>query len=455
MMDTTLSGYFDVPVQPAGSDIDIYASFQGILRQKRLIAVIASVVTACALGYALFATPIYQATSTLRPAAVNELDALNRTNIYNLPPGAALSKVAASLSAYEMRLNFFRDNEALFGNYIEPGRPLEENFEAFNKAVPAFEVIDTGTVEDFNRTVELKVSYPQGLDGVRILNGFVDYAIEVERQNIAADLNVLIKNRISEIKGKIDFARSTYQIEKETRVATLQEADNLKRARLQDELKALRLQLKILRGDRISQLNEAITIARSLGIRKPSSPSALADSGLSGAANVIRTEVNSQQAPLYFLGTDALEAELSTLQKRVNDDFTGGRIAEIAKELQLLQANREVEILRRRSNEDLFLRDVQGLRAEEARLSSLGTDYSRVQLVSVDQRAIPPDSPLKPKRLLVVMLGVVFGLVAGVLVAFIRYQFSVMKARSHYLRSKILDVQVPASLSQGESVRIG
>ena len=76
---------------------------------------------------------------------------------------------------------------------------------------------------------------------------------------------------------------------------------SLPEQQLQDELKALRAQLKTIRFDRIVQLDEAIGIAKSLGIRKPTTPSALGDAERSGSS-VMRTEVNNQQIPLYFIG---------------------------------------------------------------------------------------------------------------------------------------------------------
>ena len=69
----------------------------------------------------------------LRPAAINELDALNRSEVYQLPPGDALIKVGASLESYETRLNFFRANQALFKPFERPGRTLEQSFDAFNR----------------------------------------------------------------------------------------------------------------------------------------------------------------------------------------------------------------------------------------------------------------------------------------------------------------------------------
>ncbi|MBU5234414.1 hypothetical protein, partial [Vibrio cholerae] len=88
------------------------------------------------------------------------------------------------------------------------------------------------------------------------------------------------------------------------------------------------------------------------------------------------TEVNNQQNPMYFLGVEALEAERSALLQRKSDDFSTNRIAQIAKELAMLKNNREIEVLNRRKNEDLFLSGVQPLRAEITRLKNLNLDMS-------------------------------------------------------------------------------
>ena len=264
------------------------------------------------------------------------------------------------------------------------------------------------------------MNYPKGIDGVAILNGFVDYAIANEREQIAADLQAIVKNRLNELKGKLDSARSSYDIEKEAKIASLQEADSTRRAQLQDELKALRTQLKTQRSDRMAQLNEAIGIARSLGIQKPTTPSSLGESVRSGASSVMRTEINNQQIPLYFMGVEALKAELTALQQRKSDDFTDSRIAQIAKELQLLEANREIEVLKRRKNEDIFLAGVQPLRAEVARLSNLNIDMSHLKLVTIDQQALEPLAPVNPNRYLIILLGLVLGAIVAIGVAIAR-----------------------------------
>jgi LPS O-antigen subunit length determinant protein (WzzB/FepE family) len=371
-------------------------------------------VTLLATAYAFLATPEYQVSSVLRPAAINELDALNRSEVYKLPPGEALLKVGASLESYETRLSFFRANQQLFIEFERPGRTLEQSFEEFNRNSISLILPDPKKADSLSAYIKLEMNYPRGVDGVKILNDFVQYAISRERTQIAADMDVIIKNRLNEISGKFSSARASYETEKEAKIASLLESDNLKRAQLLDELKALRVQLKTLRVDRVAQLNEAIGIAKSLGIKKPTTPSSLGDAERAGSSSVMRTEVNNQQVPLYFMGVDALEAERNALNQRKSDDFAEVRIAQIAKELQMLQSNRQVEVLNRRENEDLFLAGVEPLRAEMARLRNLNFDMSRIKLVAIDRAAMDPLSAIKPKKALIIFGGLIAGLLLSI-----------------------------------------
>jgi LPS O-antigen subunit length determinant protein (WzzB/FepE family) len=416
-----VSSSFRAPPVPPSGEIDLVALFNIVWRQKKLLAAVTAGVGLLAVAYAFLATPEYRVSTVLRPAALNELDALNRSEIYKLPPPDALLKVGASLESYDTRLAFFRANQNLFKEFERPGRTLEQSFEEFNRNSIKLVLPDASKKDSLSAYIKLEMNYPKGIDGVSILNGFVDYAIANEREQIAADLQVIVKNRLNELKGKYDSARKNYDIEKEAKIASLQETDATRRAQLQDELRALRAQLKTQRGDRMAQLNEAIGIARSLGIQKPTTPSSLGESMRSGASSVMRTEINNQQIPLYFMGVEALKAELTALQQRKTDDFTEGRIAQIAKELQMMATNREIEVLNRRENEDIFLAGVQPLRAEMTRLNNLNIDMSRLKLVTIDQQALEPLSPAKPNRPLVVLIGLFLGAIIAVFVALARH----------------------------------
>jgi len=433
-------------------EIDFIQLVKITLQRKKLVAAITVSAGLIAVACAFLITPTYEVSSVLRPAAINELDALNRSEVYKLPPGEALTKVGASLESYETRLGFFRANPGFFKEFEAPGRTLEQSFEEFNRNSISLILPDPRKADSLSAYIKLEMTYPKGVDGVSILNGLVNYAIDTEREQIASDMRVIIKNRLTEIAGKLDAARANYEVDKEAKIASLSELDNLRRAQLQDERKALRAQLKTLRTDRVAQLDEAIGIAKSLGIRKPSTPSLLGDSERSPSNSVMRTEINNQQIPLYFMGVEALEAERNALMKRKSDDFTEGRIAQIAKELQLLEANREIEVLKSREKEDLFLAGVQPLRAEEARLRNLSIDMAGVKLVTIDRPAQEPLTPFKPKRLLVVVIGIILGFIVGCALAFI-WAF-IRNRQSFYRTLPISSSGAGATSLDGEPPRI-
>lgn len=408
-------------VSSSSDEIDLLELFHSIWQQKKLVVGCTILAGMLGVGYAFLAPRTYEVSSVLRPAAINELDALNRSEVYKLPPADALSKVGARLDSYEARLGFFRSHEQLFTAFQKPGQSLEQSFEDFNRNSVNLILPDPKKSDSLSSYIRLELQYPSDVDGVAILNGFVDYAIAAEREQVGADLKVIVNNRLNELKGKIDAARANYDTDKESKIAKLLEDDRLKRAQLQDELSALRLQMKMERTNRLAELSEAIAIAKSMGIKTPTTPSSMADAARGGSSQVMRTEVNNQKIPLFFLGTEALEAERVALQQRTSDDFTNPRVAEIGKELQLLEVNREVEVLRKRGNEDIFLQDVEPLRAEVARLRNLNIDMSNLKLVTVDRRAQEPLAPIKPKKALVIALSLVAGLILGLFIALVRH----------------------------------
>ncbi|MDT3232526.1 Wzz/FepE/Etk N-terminal domain-containing protein [Pseudomonas sp. rhizo25] len=420
-----MSSSFRAPPVPTATEINFLTLFDAVKRQKKFIFVVASTVALAATAYAFMVTPEYQVSSLLRPAAINELDALNRSEIYQLPPSQALVKVGSSLESYEVRLSYFRNNQKLFQTFVRPGRTLEQSFEEFNRNSMRISLPDPKKGDPLSSYILVDMNYPKGVDGVSILNGFVNYAIASEKEKVAADLKVIVSNRLNELSEKMNAARANYENDKAARIAKLQEGSDLSRARLEDERRALHAQLKTVRADRISQLNEAIGIARSLGIRKPATPSSMSDADRAGSSSIMRTEVNNQQTPLYFMGVDALEAEKTALQRRTSDDFTSARIGEIDKELKLLEKNREIEVLKDRKNEDLFLAGVEPLRAESARLRNLNIDMNRLKLVAIDRQALEPLSPINPKKKLLIIFGVFLGLALAICLALFRSLYSV------------------------------
>lgn len=392
------------------SEIDLVQLFQQLWASKWLIALIAALATAAALAYALLVVPTYQVDVLLRPIQTKALEAVNIEGLYAMTPREALERVGNELAAYSGRLEYFEAHPELFQQLNTEGLSPEQAFWKFNQDAFSMQQTDLKTAPQAAPFFRLSMQYPQGMDGAAILNGMLASTIENERQRILDDLQA------QDIEGK----RASYQASKEGKIARLLEADSIRRAGLEDELRALRGRLKMVRDSRIQQLNEAIQIATRLGIVKPTTPGALGEVGQDGSRSVFRTEVNNQQIPLYFMGVDALTAERDTLLKRKGDDFTEPRVATIQQELKQLENNREVQYLQARKGEERFFENIDKLRGEQARLQTLRASDLKIELVRVDQKAATPLRPIKPRKALVVALGLLGGLALGVLVALVR-----------------------------------
>ncbi|MBU8407474.1 LPS O-antigen chain length determinant protein WzzB [Pseudomonas aeruginosa] len=398
------------------SEIDLVQLFQQLWASKWLIALIAALATAAALAYALLAVPTYQVDVLLRPIQTKALEAVNVNGLYALTPREALDRVGNELAAYSGRLEYFEAHPELFQQLNAEGQSPEQAFWKFNQDAFSMQQADLKKDPQAAPFFRLSMQYPQGMDGAAILNGMLASTIENERQRILDDLQARIDGRLQFLEQDIEGKRASYQATKEGKIARLLEADSI----LEDELKALRGRLKMVRDSRIQQLNEAIQIATRLGIVKPTTPGALGEVGQDGSRSVFRTEVNNQQIPLYFMGVDALTAERDTLLKRKGDDFTEPRVAKIQQELKQLENNREVQYLQARKGEERFFENIDKLRGEQARLKTLKASELKIELVRIDQKASTPLKPIKPRKALVVALGLLGGLVFGVLVALVR-----------------------------------
>ena len=401
-------------------EIDIAETLRILWKQRGIILLFAALSTSVAVAYVLLAQPQYKVQSYIRPVASADLDTLNETGLYTIKPEEALRRVGASMESYDVRLKFFKSNPQLLAPLQAPGQTIEEVFDKFNLKAFTLDQIDPKKTANLSEAIQLGVEYPSGVDGVAIANNFTDYVVKREKEKVEADLKTLITNRTEQVERKLLSKKAAYDAEKDSKIADLLENDQLKKETLQDELKALRQQLQSRRQNRIKQLDEAITIAKKLGIVTPTTPSALGDAGETRQGNMIRTEVSNQQIPLYFMGQSALEAERATLVSRNSDDFTEPRVDEIQKELNLLANNRQVALLRQRSNEELFLKGLGEIREELAHLKNLHINFDQFNLVGIDKIASPPESPIKPKKALIVGMGALLGFLLGILVAVVR-----------------------------------
>ena len=131
---------------------------------------------------------------------------------------------------------------------------------------------------------------------------------------------------------------------------------------------------KKITADRIIQLEEALKIAKELQITERSNK-------ISNQQSVILTENENLQSkdPIYLAGTKALQAEINALKSRTNSES--------------------------------FITGLRQLQQKVTSLDSIQVNAKDVRASQVDQKALPPEIRHSPKRKLIVLLGILFGLI--------------------------------------------
>lgn len=150
---------------------------------------------------------------------------------------------------------------------------------------------------------------------------------------------------------------------------------------LEQRIVSLRETAQRIREDRIQQLREALKIAETIGLTSSTINS--------GAAVDITVDTGNKLD--YQRGSKALAAEVAALESR--------------------------------SSDDAFISDLRSLQMRYGFYRKLNIDPDTISTYRQDGSLEIPETPIKPKKFFIVVVGVFFGLVIGGLIAFIRLRF--------------------------------
>lgn len=222
------------------------------------------------------------------------------------------------------------------------------------------ELTEAQNVKIFGELLDVKLSNKKDAET------FIELSLELNESELAASLlnsfvTFSLQNRLQEIRQTID-SKIRVRLNKLEYDASL----------IRDKYYSSKIQRKL-------KLDEAKKIANSVGQVDP----IYSESDILG----------SFKPPLYMYGSKALTAEEQALSQR----------GVIAKNLP--------------HGEEHFIVGLPEILFEIGQLKKLNVDYSKVRLVQVDEPALAPLSPIKPKKLLITLLAGIVGLFAGVLMA--------------------------------------
>jgi len=362
-------------VQPLPADeIDLVELWRILVSNKLLIISITLFCTAAAVAAALLLPREYRAEVLMLPPPAQTVEKLNVLNVSGMGEGSIpvsgvaeqyffhvegvdlYNRLITNLQSSRLQHRFFDDNKllpALAGK--DDTRSQERIFlEEFRAKMKV------GGLKKGNTDQEFISVTLQGKDPAQLaewLNSFVDLADRAVISAVTNSFAVRVKRTRDSVQHRIASLRATE---------------------------------KSRRMDRIARLEEAIKVARQLGwIERPENPGVFYEQAKKEQMNM---SFSLQEMPLYLRGVKALQAEITVLKERTNDDP--------------------------------FIPDLRGLQEYLDFLSSISQDTENVHAMQIDQPAIANDRPVKPKRKMIVVLGFVLGLFLGTFAAFLRNMFA-------------------------------
>ena len=359
------------PQTSQANEIDLPELICALWSHKILILVCTVVVTCIAAAYAFMATPIYETTVQILPPRVSDLVGYNAAT--ELTGDAVKSSASSNPQEAEQGIKTVTPNEA---------------YAIFLKHLAS----DTVRQEFFERYYLPGHSIPTDRSGIQRLHEKLDKELTITPPKKPTDL-------VSEItlEGQnpaIIAAWANDYVNIALAHARKELLDNLAgyiQVRGNSIAKQITVLSTIARGMRENQIvrtKDALSIAESIGLEVPPAGTPLI--AISGQhPSTVNTFSNG--GLMYLRGAKALRSELAQLGQRQNDEA--------------------------------YTPELHDLRKAQALLQSVELTPTNLTAAIIDKAATEPEDPIKPKKALILALGVILGIMLGLFAALMRHIF--------------------------------
>jgi len=401
-------------------EIDLSELFKKIWDRKFWVVLITVVISAIALSYAMSVTPIYEVKSVLSPPQDSQLVDLKESKFQDFTASQIFQRFIYVIESNTLKREVFDAyyNELATKEGASAG-DIEVQFDGFlnnlSFVVPKDSNNSIGTL---NNSI-LKLTHHNPQLASEIVNSLVENALDHARLEMINDLEMERLSNIDQLNRKIEQFVNIEYLTRLKKITLLEETQKnaIQQKMDQIDIAGRRIEKEIF--GRLEVLSEAIETAKTLKIIKPTS--LLSESAKIISSQVsVNAELGDKNNPLYLRGVDFLQAEFDSLKARKNNHLIFGELRNLDAELETLKSNREIEILKARTNDALYIDDqLKPFYIKLSELNGINADYPNLAMARVDREATPSLHPIKPNKKLIVVLGVVLGLMLGLFIALV------------------------------------
>ncbi|MEO6680783.1 MAG: Wzz/FepE/Etk N-terminal domain-containing protein [Pseudomonas sp.] len=298
------------------------------------------------LMYAFLSERVYEARAYLVPPTQSDIADLNtgRTREFELAPFSiedVYRLFLRNLRSESLRQEFF---ESEYLPTLSDDKKAQSQDALYSDFLKKLQVVPVTADEAGRYSVVAQTGSPdKAVDWVK---AYIKHAELLANNEIMKNVSYEAKVRAKNVKQEIDTKRETGETE---------------------------------RGDSITKLRAALSVASAAGVQKPTVSF--------GGASV----VGNMEGDMSFLrGVEALNAEIKNLESR--------------------------------SSNDAFIKELRDLQAKKNFYDKLAVAPREINMFRYDGVVETPETAIKPKKTLVIALALVLGLMLGVLSAFALYR---------------------------------
>ncbi|WP_454863052.1 LPS O-antigen chain length determinant protein WzzB [Pseudomonas hormoni] len=357
----------------ASGEVDLFDFLRAIWVQRWLILVVSAVVTLISGAYAFLSTPVYEVRAYVLPPEKNDVDVFR---LHRLIGGG--SKVNSAKSV---------DETLTLDSYS-----IKSVYGAFTRNLQSESLRHKFFIEVYLPSLsEAERKKPEGL----LYRQFSESLSIVPPKEIVDKFMVVAQtgHPVETAKWLDQFVDQIGKATKEDLLKSFSAEINTRIQNIDSEIVILRNNAAVERKNSIVRLREAMKISRAIGLDNQMIISGSVSKDLSGAID---------PTLIYLRGTKALAAEVENMEARESDDA--------------------------------YIRDLPKLQGLSEFYKTISLKPENVAVYRLDGVIAPPDSPIKPRKTLIILMGLAMGLMFGIILGVIRHFWGGRVARGFHER---------------------
>lgn len=344
------------------NEISLRGLLQTLCVSKWWMVFTTLLITCIAAAYAFLITPVYEASVYTLPPTASGLASYNAGSQLT---GAAISGMLNADTSAGIKELSTEEAYKAFLLHLTSNTVRQQFFDKFY--LPAHDGKTGGITEQklrnqLDREIVIKLPNKEGQFGAKLT--FQGKSPEITAKWANSYVDIAIDNTRKDL---LDDLAGEVQVRK---------------IGISDQINTIRVVAEGTRKDRITRLQNALNIAESIGLEMPFTGSPLISVGSRNK------ETLTEDKLMYLSGAKALHSEIAQLKKRNNDDA--------------------------------YIPGLTDLLKKQTLLNNIDLNPARMSVAIIDRAAIVPEEPVKPKKVLTVILGLILGALLGIFVALLR-----------------------------------